>query len=116
MLLIELSMLMNRVAELAGTIRKAIRHYESIGLIKSPERECNYRMHGEHDVMVIGMICRAKALGFSFREIQDIVSTKSQGKKLPVDLVFQLINKKILHPKQEIVVLSLRGNNLNRLK
>ncbi len=109
-------MLIGRVAELTGTTRKAIRHYESIGLIKPPERKGNYRTYDEHDVMVISMICRAKALGFTLSEIQDIVSKKSQEKKLPVDLAFQLIDKKILQLKQEIAELSLKERNLKSFK
>ena len=109
-------MLIGRVSELTGATRKAIRHYESIGLIKPPERKGNYRTYSDHDVMVIGMICRAKALGFSLSEIQDVVSKKSQEKKLPVDLVFELIDQKILQIKQEVTELSLKEKNLKSFK
>ena len=70
-------MLIGRVSELTGATRKAIRHYESIGLISPPNRMGNYRVYNDHDVMVISMICRAKTLGFSLFEIKDIVSKKT---------------------------------------
>ncbi|MDB4302929.1 MerR family transcriptional regulator [bacterium] len=109
-------MLIGRVSELTGATRKAIRHYESIGLIAPPERKGNYRIYNEHDVVVISMICRAKTLGLSLFEIKDIVSKKSKDKKLPVDLVLQLIDKKISLLKEEAVVLLLKADNLKEFK
>jgi len=35
-------MLIGRVSELTGATRKAIRHYESIGLITPPDRKGSY--------------------------------------------------------------------------
>jgi DNA-binding transcriptional MerR regulator len=107
-------MLIGRVSELTGATRKAIRHYESIGLINSPDRIGNYRTYTNHDVMIISMICRAKTLGFSLKEMKDIVSIKTQEKKLPVDLVYQLVEEKISALKQDVEVLLLKQENLRR--
>jgi DNA-binding transcriptional MerR regulator len=109
-------MLIGRVSELTGATRKAIRHYESIGLITPPERKGNYRIYNEHDVLVINMICRAKALGFSLFEIKDIVSKKTKEKKLPIDLVYRLIDKKVSDLKQEAEELLLKVENLKEFK
>ena len=109
-------MLIGRVSEMTGATRKAIRHYESIGLITPPERKGNYRIYNDHDVMVISMICRAKTLGFNLFEIKDIVSKKTVDKKLPLDLVYQLIDRKISNLKQEADELLLRKENLKKFK
>jgi len=109
-------MLIGRVSELTGATRKAIRHYESIGLIAPPERKGNYRIYHAHDVMVISMICRAKSLGFSLSEIKDIVAKKSQDKKLPIDLVDQLIDKKVIALQQQVATLLQQEKDLNTFK
>lgn len=109
-------MLIGRVSELTGATRKAIRHYESIGLIPPPDRKGSYRIYHDHDVMVISMICRAKALGFSLFEIKDIVSKKTQEKKLPIDLAHRVIDKKISVLKQEADALLLNAENLKEFK
>lgn len=109
-------MLIGRVSELTGATRKAIRHYESIGLIKAPDRKGNYRVYNEHDVMVISMICRAKTLGFSLSEIKEVVSKKTLDKKLPIDLVHGLIDKKISDLKQQAESLLYKAENLKEFK
>jgi len=109
-------MLIGRVSELTGATRKAIRHYESIGLITPPDRKGSYRIYNNHDVMIISMICRAKTLGFSLCEIKDIVSKKTKEKKLPIDLAYILIDKKISVLKQEVDDLLLKKENLKRFK
>ncbi|MGX9463597.1 MerR family transcriptional regulator [Shewanella sp. A14] len=109
-------MLIGRVSELTGATRKAIRHYESIGLIMPPDRKGSYRIYNDHDVMVISMICRAKTLGFNLFEIKDIVSKKTKEKKLPIDLVHGLIDKKISDFKQEAEALLLKAENLKTFK
>lgn len=109
-------MLIGRVSELTGATRKAIRHYESIGLITPPDRKGSYRIYDDHDVMVIGMICRAKTLGFSLFEIKEIVSKKTDDKRLPIDLVHRLIDKKISDLKQEAEALLLKAENLKEFK
>tara|TARA_R110001583_G_scaffold19176_1_gene75361 strand:- start:2435 stop:2788 length:354 start_codon:yes stop_codon:yes gene_type:complete len=109
-------MLIGRVSEITGATRKAIRHYESIGLITPPERIGNYRTYNDHDVVVIRMICRAKALGFSLNEIKDVVSKKMEEKKLPIDLVYLLIDKKILALQQEAQAILQKQENLKHFK
>ena len=109
-------MLIGRVSELTGATRKAIRYYESIGLISPPDRKGSYRIYDDHDVMVVSMICRAKTLGFSLFEIKEIVSKKTQEKRLPIELVHRVIDKKISDLKQEVEALLLKSENLKEFK
>lgn len=109
-------MLIGRVSALTGATRKAIRHYEAIGLIAPPDRKGQYRVYKEHDILVIGMICRAKVLGFSLDEIKDVVSKKTKEKQLPVDLVHRLIDEKISALQNESAALLQKEKNLQQFK
>lgn len=109
-------MLIGRLSELTGATRKAIRHYESIGLIPEPKRKGSYRIYSDHDAMVIGMILRAKNLGFSLIELKELVSKKNAEEKLPMELVCSLIDSKVSELQQEIEERLLKEHNLKTLK
>ncbi|RQO68170.1 transcriptional regulator [Aquitalea sp. FJL05] len=64
------------LAEQTGMTRDAIRFYERIGLIKSergPEGRHGYRRYDVSAVRRLGLIKKAKALGFSLGEIQELL-------------------------------------------
>lgn len=64
-----------QAAKLSGISAKMIRHYETIGLIKPPVRGDNrYRHYGEADLRELEFIHRARALGFSFADIRQLLS------------------------------------------
>jgi DNA-binding transcriptional MerR regulator len=87
-------MYIGELARLSGATRKAIRHYEAVGLIPAPARKGKYRMYSEQDVDVIRMIRRAQSLGFKLVELKEIVPTKISRGKFPLDMANALINKK----------------------
>lgn len=69
-----------QAAELAGTTRKAIRIYESKGLLPAPERtEAGYRLFTAGDVEVLRFIRRAKSLGLSLAEIGEVLDLQRGG-------------------------------------
>jgi len=110
------SMLIGQVSELTGATRKAIRHYESIGLIQPPQRKGDYRIYSQNDVAVISMIRRAQALGFNLKELKNIVSKKENGKDFPVEMATDLIDNKVLTLEKEIEELLLKNQQLKQLK
>jgi MerR family copper efflux transcriptional regulator len=69
-------MLIGEVAEKTGFSRDTIRYYEKIGLIKvgkKNRRDNNYKEYSEETLERLRIIGRAKHLGFSLAEIQDLM-------------------------------------------
>ncbi|MFL6578377.1 MAG: Cu(I)-responsive transcriptional regulator [Povalibacter sp.] len=65
----------SKAAAASGVSAKMIRHYEAIGLIPAPERTSgNYRAFDDSDVHTLRFIQRARALGFSMKQIATLVS------------------------------------------
>jgi len=64
-----------QLAKAAGVTAKAIRYYESIGLLSPAARgENGYRAYGETDLNVLRFLARARGLGFSVEECRDLLS------------------------------------------
>ncbi len=87
-------MYIGKLAELTGATRKAIRLYESLGLIPTPNRKGKYRVYLDKDVALIKMIRRAQAVGFSLAELKEIVALKAKSHRFPLEMANGLIAKK----------------------
>jgi len=63
------------VARHTGVGAKAIRFYESIGLLPNPERSANgYRRYGPADVDRLRFVARARSLGFSVANVSALLA------------------------------------------
>ncbi|MEE9290726.1 MAG: Cu(I)-responsive transcriptional regulator [Alphaproteobacteria bacterium] len=63
------------VAERSGVPAKTIRYYESVGLIAEPQRGDNgYRRYAQTDVETLRFVQRARSLGFSVRDVGDLLA------------------------------------------
>lgn len=81
-----------KAAELAGVSRKAIRLWEAKGLLPRTERtEAGYRVFDEADLEVLHFIRRAKALGLTLDEINDILDLQRCGAQ-PCTRVTQMLD------------------------
>ena len=59
----------------SGVSAKMIRHYESRGLLRQPKRTgAGYRIYDQNDVHTLRFVRRARDLGFSIKEIKDLLS------------------------------------------
>ena len=66
-----------KVAKDAGLGIETIRFYEREGLIEPPARtESNYRIYPKRDVIRLRFIKRAKSLGFTLKEIKELLSLR----------------------------------------
>jgi MerR family copper efflux transcriptional regulator len=61
-------------AQISGVTPKMIRHYESLGLIPKAARTLgDYRVYSANDLHALRFIRRARGLGFSTTEIEDLL-------------------------------------------
>jgi MerR family gold-responsive transcriptional activator of gol and ges genes len=61
-------------ARASGVSAKMIRHYEEIGLIpKASRTDSGYRTYGQNDVHTLRFIRQARNLGFSIRQIEELL-------------------------------------------
>jgi MerR family copper efflux transcriptional regulator len=71
----------------SGVLPKTIRFYEDLGLIKPAERLANrYRAYDDNNVRILRFIRRARALGFSLREIEKLLSLYRNRRRASEDV------------------------------
>lgn len=62
------------VAEQAGVNVQTLRYYERVGLLEKPDREeSGYRVYGPNIIERVRLIKNAQAVGYSLKEIEDLV-------------------------------------------
>src|SRR6185437_1737875 len=75
------------VAAATGLPAKTIRYYESACLIKPPTRSHgNYRLYDERDVATLRFIQKARALGFSLKEVGALVALWRDKRRASADV------------------------------
>lgn len=86
-----------QAAERSGVPAKTIRYYEDIGLITQPVRaENGYRDFSEADVHALRFIARSRGLGFSVREVGELLALyhdRSRASSAVKALAEQAINR-----------------------
>jgi Cu(I)-responsive transcriptional regulator len=74
---------------------ETLRYYESIGLLPKPKRlDSGYRIYSETDLKQLLFIKHAKILGFSLKEIKELLYLKVDKERNCTD-VRQIAEKKI---------------------
>ncbi len=74
------------LAKRANVNTETLRYYEREGLLPEPERtESGYRLYADEDVKRVQFIKRAQELGFSLKEVKELLALKPQ----PVYIQYQ---------------------------
>ena len=74
-------------AKRSGVTAKMIRHYESLRLLKPARRtDAGYRLYDEPDMHTLRFIKRARDLGFSIKEIQQLLGLWQNRRRASADV------------------------------
>jgi MerR family transcriptional regulator, copper efflux regulator len=104
-----------RASKASGVSVKMIRHYEAIGLLSKVARtSANYRVYRQSDVHTLRFIRRARALGFSVGDIQDLLSLW-QNKSRSSALVKKIARKHVEELNRKIAELKAMTDTLENL-
>jgi len=103
------------VANLTGVGIETVRFYEQKGLIEKPERSpSGYRQYTQDFVKRIQFIQQAKELGFSLKEISDLLSLRVDPRNSCKD-VKNMAEEKISSVEEKIRKLKKIGTALKKL-
>jgi len=102
-----------KLAKRAGVNVETLRYYERIGLMPQPQRrESGYRMYSDEDLTRLAFIQHAKELGFTLREIKELLElrvdarTNCEEVRTQTEAKIRDIDQKILHLQRIREVLS----------
>lgn len=102
-----------KLATRAGVGIDTVRYYERNGLLAPSGRLASgYRRYGEVEVAKLRFIRRAQGLGFSLKEIRELLTLSSQR---DVAQVKRSAQAKLLHIEQKIAALERMRAGLARL-
>ncbi|MEP0071538.1 MAG: MerR family transcriptional regulator [Marinomonas sp.] len=109
-------MYIGKISQLTGASRKAILHYEDIGLLRHVKRSGSYRVYDQNHIVVISLIKRAQSLGIKLAELTPLVIAKEAQQSFPLDLANNLIATKRDQIKAEQTALKAKDSGLKSLQ
>ena len=109
------SLTIGKVARGAGLAIDTVRYYEREGLLAKPARtSCGYRQYSADAVTRLRFIRQAKELGFSLREIKELLSLRVEAGRSCAD-VRARAERKIADVEQRISTLTRMKRALAKL-
>jgi DNA-binding transcriptional MerR regulator len=109
-------MFIGRLARLTGCTPKAIRLYEQMGLINTPQRSGRYRLYDAHHVQMVHLIRKAQAAGFKLAQMAPLIAAKQSLRAFPLALANEAIDAQRLDVKTRIAELQALDLHLAELK
>ena len=104
-----------QVAKQSGVSVETVRYYEKEGLLEVPERkESGYRQFKGDTIDRLSFIQQAKKLGFSLKEIGELLSITSDANTV-CDDVKQLSQDKLVDIEKKIKMLQQMRKSLKKL-
>ena len=108
-------MQIQELAHRTGVSAKAIRYYESIGLLPAPKRRPNgYREYGEVDLDRVKLVAGARNLDFSLGDIEEILALRDR-REAPCRVVLGMLEEKAGEIRQRIKQLQRLEVDLRKL-
>lgn len=95
-------MYIGEVSQRTGATPKAIRLYESLGLIPVPRRKGKYRDFQEKDVELIQIIKQAQRFGFKLTELKEMLREEISCDDFPWEKAIVLVEKKVQNIISEV--------------
>ena len=104
----------SEAAERSGFSASALRYYEGIGLVEPSDRtDAGYRLYDDDTLDRLAFIARAKQLGCSLEEINDLVGIWDEGCCAPVQKRFHdLVTAKLAAAERQIAELTALADQL----
>ncbi|SHE83584.1 Cu(I)-responsive transcriptional regulator [Microbulbifer donghaiensis] len=94
----------SQAAQRSGLTAKALRYYESIGLLSPGRAENGYRDYSERDLETLRFIQRARATGFSIDEVRDLLELHRNPVRRSHDAK-QLVQEKLTRVEEQLRIL-----------
>jgi len=108
-------MQIQQLARRTGVSAKAIRYYESIGLLPMPKRRSNgYREYGQVDLDRVKLVAGARNLDFSLGDIEEILALRDR-REAPCRVVLGMLEEKAGEIRQRIKQLQRLEVDLRQL-
>lgn len=108
-------MTIGKLAKEAGVGVETVRFYERKGLIRKPQkRDAGFRTYSQEEVSRIRFIRRAQELGFTLREVKELVELQSK-RKMTGGQVQKKADDKIIEIQQKISDLKKMEESLRQL-
>ena len=105
----------SQLANSAGVNVETLRYYERRGLLPEPPRRASgYRQYSQDDVARIRFIKRAKDLGFTLREVQELLDLRVDP-DTPCAMVKRRADLKIIDIEERLRSLKRMKKALNKL-
>lgn len=109
-------MFIRDLARATGLPRKTIRYYEAIGVLPAPARAVNgYRVYAPADIARLRFVASARSLGFSLRDITEILAFRDRG-EAPCRYVLDLLERKAAEVERHIADLQALREDLVLLR
>lgn len=104
-----------KVARITGASRKAIRHYEALGLLPPPQRRGRYRIYSGRDVFIVHVIKHAQSYNFTLAELRDLIAAISEHEQFPIPEALDAVERKRASVRREAAALRALDRRLGGL-
>jgi DNA-binding transcriptional MerR regulator len=98
----EKSLRSGELARATGVSSDTLRHYESVGILPSPQRNASgYRLYAKDAADRVRLVQRALQLGFTLTELAEILQARDRG-DVPCHRVLKMTEEKLHSLEQRI--------------